>query len=109
MTSALTDETVGTIKIGDLSVRRLGFGAMRISGAVGAGGKRDRAEALRLCRRGYERGVNFFDTANIYGYGQSEEIIAEALHPYPDDLVITTKAGYRPGKIERGHVVLPPL
>jgi pyridoxine 4-dehydrogenase len=109
MASTLTDSTVGTIKIGDLEVRRLGFGAMRISGALNAQRKRDRAEAVRLVRRVYERGVNFLDTANIYGYGQSEEIIAEALHPYPDDLVITTKAGYRPGKIERGHMVLPAL
>ncbi|MCU1344344.1 MAG: putative oxidoreductase [Acidimicrobiia bacterium] len=109
MTSSLAQSKVATIKIGDLEVRRLGFGAMRISGARNAEGVRDRAEAVRLCRRVYERGVNFIDTANIYGYGQSEEIIAEALYPYPPDLVITTKAGYRPGKIERGHVILPPV
>lgn len=55
-----------------------------------------------------DRGVNFIDTANIYGYGESEEIITEALHPYPDDLVITTKAGFKPAKILKGHVTLPP-
>lgn len=104
----LTDDTVGTFSIaGDLEVRRLGFGAMRISGARNADGVRDRDEARRLVRRVVERGVNFLDTANIYGYGQSEEIIAEALYPYPDDLVITTKAGFKPAKILSGHVTLP--
>ena len=106
----LTDETVGTFTIGgDLTVRRLGFGAMRISGARNADGVRDRATAVELVRRVVDRGVNFIDTANIYGYGESEEIIAEALHPYPADLVVTTKAGYRPAKILPGHVTLPPL
>ena len=88
-------------------MRRLGFGAMRISGARNAEGVRDRDTASELVRRVVDRGVNFIDTANIYGYGESEEIIAEALHPYPADLVITTKAGYRPGKILPGHVTLP--
>jgi pyridoxine 4-dehydrogenase len=104
----LADDTVGTFKIGgELEVRRLGFGAMRISGARNAEGVRDRDEAKRLIRRVVDRGVNFLDTANIYGYGQSEEIIAEALHPYPSDLVITTKAGFKPTKILSGHVTLP--
>ena len=104
----LTDDAVGTFTIGgDLTVRRLGFGAMRISGARDSAGVRDRSTARHLIRRVVERGVNFIDTANIYGYGESEEIIAEALHPYPDDLVITTKAGYLPGKIQRGHITLP--
>src|SRR5829696_2628356 len=72
----LTDDTIGTFTIGgDLTVRRLGFGAMRISGARNAEGTRDRASAVALVRRVVERGVNFIDTANIYGYGQSEEII----------------------------------
>lgn len=105
----LTDDTVGTFAIGgDLDVRRLGFGAMRISGARNAEGVRDRDQARALIRRVVDRGVNFIDTANIYGYGQSEEIIAEALHPYAADLVITTKAGYKPTKILNGHVTLPP-
>jgi pyridoxine 4-dehydrogenase len=104
----LDDSTVGTVDIGGLSVRRLGYGAMRVSGARNAAGVRDRAEAIRIYRRAYERGVNFIDTANIYGYGESEEILAEALSPYPDDLVIATKAGFRPGKIEPGQTSLPP-
>jgi pyridoxine 4-dehydrogenase len=105
----LDDSTVGTVDIGGLSVRRLGYGAMRVSGARNAAGARDRAEAIKIYRRAYERGVNFIDTANIYGYGESEEILAEALYPYPDDLVIGTKAGFRPGKIEPGQTSLPPL
>lgn len=106
----LQDDTVGTITIGgDLTVRRMGFGSMRISGARNAEGVRDRAEAITLVRTVFDRGVNFFDTANIYGYGQSEEIIAEALHPYPDSLVIATKAGFKPGKVEPGTTSLPPL
>jgi len=70
---------------GQLEVRRLGFGAMRIVD--------DREEGVRVLRRAVELGVNFIDTADIYGAGRSEEIIAEALHPYPDGLVITTKGG----------------
>jgi pyridoxine 4-dehydrogenase len=70
---------------GELEVRRLGFGAMRIVN--------DRAEGARVLRRAIELGVTFIDTANIYGAGVSEEVIAEALYPYPDDLVITTKGG----------------
>jgi pyridoxine 4-dehydrogenase len=104
----LNDDTVGTFTIGgELTVRRLAFGAMRISSALNADGVRDRDEARALIRGVVDRGVNFLDTANIYGYGQSEEIIAEALHPYSADLVITTKAGYNPGKILKGHVTLP--
>lgn len=105
----LEDTTVGTIALGDLRVRRLGYGAMRVSGARNANGVRDRAEAIKIYRRAHERGINFIDTANVYGYGESEEILAEALHPYPADLVIATKAGFRPGKIEPGKTSLPPL
>lgn len=104
----LDNTTVGTIAIGDKAVRRLGFGAMRISGARDAAGIRSRDAAIALTRRSYERGVNFIDTANIYGYGESEEIIRESLHPYPDDLLIATKAGFKPGKILPGHHMLPP-
>jgi pyridoxine 4-dehydrogenase len=104
----LDDSSAGTITLGDVAVRRLGFGAMRISGARNGEGKRDRGEAIRLTRRAVDRGINFLDTANIYGYGESEDIIAEALHPYPDGLVIATKAGYLPGKILAGHAALPP-
>jgi pyridoxine 4-dehydrogenase len=70
---------------GELEVRRLGFGAMRIVN--------DREEGARVLRRALELGVTLIDTANIYGAGVSEEVIAEALHPYPDDVVITTKGG----------------
>jgi aryl-alcohol dehydrogenase-like predicted oxidoreductase len=82
---------------------------MRVSAARNGEGRRDRDEAVRLCRRVYDRGVNFIDVANIYGYGQCEEILREALHPYPDDLLITTKAGFKPGQIKPGESSLPPL
>ncbi|HVW45166.1 MAG TPA: aldo/keto reductase [Amycolatopsis sp.] len=111
MTAAtrLSDETVGTVRIGDRDVRRLGFGTMRIASAKDADGNRDRATAIALCRGVAEQGVTFFDTANIYGYGECEEIIAEALHPYAQDLVITTKAGFKPGKMYPGMSRLPAL
>src|ERR1700722_19829097 len=82
---------------------------MRASGARNAEGKRDRGAAVVLYRRVYERGVNFIDVANIYGYGECEDILAEALYPYPDDLLIGTKAGFRPGKIQPGQTSLPPF
>jgi len=83
---------------GDLCVARLGFGAMRITGDGVWGEPADRAEAIRVLRRAVELGINFIDTADSYGPGVSEEIIAEALHPYPAGLVIATKGGYaRPG------------
>lgn len=109
MARTLQDSTVGTIELAGRSIRRLGFGAMRVSGARNAEGVRDRSEAIRLYRRVVQRGINFIDVANIYGYGECEEILAEALHPYPDDLLIGTKAGFRPGKIEPGMTSLPPL
>ena len=82
---------------------------MRASGARNAEGKRDRAAAVALYRRVYERGVNFIDVANIYGYGECEEILAEALYPYPVDLLIGTKAGFKPGRIEPGQRSLPAI
>ena len=82
----------------DLRVTRLGFGAMRITGDGIWGAPSNRAEAIRVLRRAVELGINFIDTADSYGPGVSEEIIAEALHPYPAGLVIATKGGYaRPG------------
>jgi aryl-alcohol dehydrogenase-like predicted oxidoreductase len=84
----------GTIDVGgDLTVNRLGFGAMRITGAGIWGPPRDRDEAKAVLRRAIELGVNFIDTADAYGPNISEELIGEALHPYPDDLVIATKGG----------------
>jgi pyridoxine 4-dehydrogenase len=89
----------GTITIGgDLTVRRLGFGAMRVTGDGIWGPPADRDEAIAVLRRALELGVNFIDTADSYGPEVSEELIADALHPYPEDLVIASKAGLvRPG------------
>jgi pyridoxine 4-dehydrogenase len=88
----------GTITLGDLTVNRMGFGAMRLTGPGIWGPPADRAEAVRVLRRAVELGVNFIDTADSYGPHVSEEIIAEALHPYPEGLVIATKGGLeRPG------------
>jgi len=83
---------------GDLAVHRLGFGAMRITGDGVWGPPKDKREALAVLRRAIELGVNLIDTAESYGPHVSEELIAEALHPYPKDLVIATKGGFdRPG------------
>ncbi|HZN75757.1 MAG TPA: aldo/keto reductase [Micromonosporaceae bacterium] len=84
----------GTMDVGgDLTVNRLGFGAMRVTGDGIWGPPADRDEAMAVLRRVVELGVNFIDTADSYGPNVSEELIAEALHPYPDDLVIATKGG----------------
>ena len=84
----------GTIDVGgDLTVNRLGFGAMRITGTGIWGEPADRETAKAVLRRAVELGVNFIDTADAYGPDVSEILIAEALHPYPDDLVIATKGG----------------
>jgi pyridoxine 4-dehydrogenase len=80
---------------GDLEVRRLGFGAMRITGRGIWGPPDDPDEARAVLRRAVELGVDFIDTADSYGPEVSEELIAEALHPYPDGLVIATKGGLR--------------
>jgi len=89
----------GTLRIGgDLSVNRLGFGAMRVTGPGVWGEPQDPAEARRVLRRALELGVTFIDTADSYGPDVSERLIAEALHPYPEGLVIATKGGLvRPG------------
>jgi aryl-alcohol dehydrogenase-like predicted oxidoreductase len=93
----------GTIDVGgDLTVNRLGFGAMRITGDGIWGYPKDRDEAKATLRRAVEMGVNFIDTADSYGPDVSEILIAEALHPYPEDLIIATKGGkLRPGPFER--------
>jgi aryl-alcohol dehydrogenase-like predicted oxidoreductase len=92
-------EQAGTFDIGgELTVQRLGFGAMRLTGRGIWGEPDDPEECRRVLQRAVELGVNFIDTANSYGPEVSERLIAEALHPYPDDLVIATKAGFeRPG------------
>jgi len=89
----LTDETVGTIALGDLRVRRFGFGAMRITGEGIWGPPADPDEAIAVLRRAVELGINLIDTADSYGPNVSEELISEALRPYPEDLVIATKGG----------------
>jgi len=94
-----TAAAAGTIDVGgDLTVNRLGFGAMRITGRGIWGDPPDREQALATLRRAVGLGVNFIDTADSYGPEVSERLIAEALYPYPDDLVIATKGGLvRPG------------
>ncbi len=94
-----TAAAAGTIDVGgDLTVNRLGFGAMRITGPGIWGDPPSRDQAIATLRRIVELGVNFIDTADSYGPEVSEPLIAEALYPYPDDLVIATKGGLvRPG------------
>jgi pyridoxine 4-dehydrogenase len=94
MNGELSAADAGTIDLGgDLTVNRLGYGAMRITGDGIWGEPRDRGEAKKVLRRAIDLGVTFIDTADSYGPHVSETLIAEALHPYPDDLVIATKGG----------------
>lgn len=99
----------GTITLGgELTVHRMGFGAMRITGEGIWGPPKDREQALAVLRRAIELDINFIDTADSYGPGISEELIAEALYPYPDDLVIATKGGWvRPGPGHWSHNASP--
>ena len=99
MSTQPTAAAAGTIDVGgDLTVNRLGFGAMRITGRGIWGDPPSHDQAIATLRRVVELGVNFIDTADSYGPSVSEELIAEALYPYPDDLVIATKGGLvRPG------------
>lgn len=90
--SLITSEKTFTLG-GDLTVSRMGYGAMRITGKGIWGPPKDEAEAIRVLQRAVEFGVNFIDTADSYGPHVSEELIAEALFPYPADLVIGTKGG----------------
>src|SRR3984885_11031377 len=91
----LQTETTGTFALGgDLTVNRLGYGAMRITGAGIWGEPKDRDEARRVLQRAIGLGVNFIDTADAYGPEVSENIIAEALYPYPKNFVIATKGGF---------------
>ncbi len=88
----------GTFVLGDLPIHRLGYGAMQITGPGVWGEPADPAECVRVLRRAVELGVDFIDTADSYGPEVSERLIAEALRPYPEGLVIGTKAGFeRPG------------
>ena len=88
-----TAKTSGTFRLGDKEVRRMGFGAMRITGQGVWGPPKDHDEAIRVLKRAVELDVNLIDTADSYGPEVSENLIAEALHPYPEDLVIATKGG----------------
>jgi pyridoxine 4-dehydrogenase len=97
--TTLPTELTGTFSLGgDLTIHRLGFGAMRITGSGIWGEPNDRGEARKVLQRAVELGVDFIDTADSYGPEVSENIIAEALYPYPKGLVIATKGGFtRPG------------
>lgn len=99
----------GTVSLGgELTVNRLGFGAMRITGDGIWGPPKDRAGAVAVLRRAIELGVNFIDTADSYGPNVSEELIAQALAPYPKDVVIATKGGWnRPGPDQWTHDASP--
>jgi pyridoxine 4-dehydrogenase len=93
---------------GEVSVNRLGFGAMRLTGEGIWGPPKNRKEAIAVLRRAVELGVNFIDTADSYGPEVDEELIAEALFPYPTDLVIATKGGWnRPGPNQWTHDASP--
>jgi aryl-alcohol dehydrogenase-like predicted oxidoreductase len=94
-TQAVSAAAAGTVTLGgDLTVNRLGYGAMRITGKGVWGPPEDKAAALATLRRAVELGVNFIDTADSYGPNVSEELIAEALYPYPAGVVIGTKGGW---------------
>ena len=105
----LSAAAAGTFTIGgDLTVNRMGYGAMRITGAGVWGPPADKAAALATLQRTIDLGVNLIDTADSYGPGTSEELIAEALHPYPDGLVVATKGGWeRPGPGQWTHNASP--
>jgi pyridoxine 4-dehydrogenase len=99
----------GTVSLGgEITVNRLGFGAMRLTGKGIWGPPKNRATAIAVLRRAVELGVNFIDTADSYGPHVNEELIAEALAPYPKDLVIATKGGWnRPGPNQWTHDASP--
>lgn len=92
-----TQTTTGTFRLGDRTVNRMGYGAMQLAGRGVFGPPRDRAEAVAVLREAVASGVNHIDTSDYYGPFVTNEIIREALHPYPDDLVIVTKVGARRG------------
>ena len=105
----LSAKTAGEVSLGgEISVHRLGFGAMRLTGEGIWGPPKDRKGALAVLRRAVELDVNFIDTADSYGPNVSEELIAEALFPYPAGLVIATKGGWnRPGPNQWTHDATP--
>jgi aryl-alcohol dehydrogenase-like predicted oxidoreductase len=91
----MTNELGGTFALGDLTVPRIGYGAMQLAGPHVFGPPRDRDEAVRVLRTAVELGIRHIDTSDYYGPYVTNEIIREALHPYPEDLVIVTKVGAR--------------
>src|SRR2546430_3742477 len=105
----LSTSLAGKVSLGgEISVDRLGFGAMRLTGEGIWGPLKDRKNALAVLRRAVELGVNFIDTADSYGPYVNEELIAEALFPYPAGLVIATKGGWeRPGPNQWTHNAVP--
>jgi pyridoxine 4-dehydrogenase len=105
----LSASLAGNVSLGgEISVHRLGFGAMRLTGEGIWGPPKDRHKALAVLRRAVELDVNFIDTADSYGPNVSEELIAEALYPYPAGLVIATKGGWnRPGPNQWTHDASP--
>src|SRR5437879_6330281 len=105
----LSASLAGDVSLGgELSVHRLGFGAMRLTGEGIWGPSKDRKSALAVLRRAVELDINFIDTADSYGPFVSEELIAEALYPYPRGLVIATKGGWnRPGPNQWTHDATP--
>src|SRR6201998_1061814 len=105
----LSARLAGDVSLGgEISVHRLGFGAMRLTGEGIWGPPKDRNAALAVLRRAVELEVNFIDTADSYGPNVSEQLIAEALHPYPKGLVIATKGGWqRPGPNQWTHDATP--
>jgi pyridoxine 4-dehydrogenase len=107
--SKISATLAGNISLGgEISVHRLGFGAMRLTGEGIWGPPKNRSEAIAVLRRATELDVNFIDTADSYGPNVSEELIAEALFPYPKDLVIATKGGWdRPGPNQWTHNATP--
>ena len=108
-TKELSASVAGNVSLGgEISVHRLGYGAMRLTGEGIWGPPKDRNKALAVLRRAVELGVNFIDTADSYGPHVSEELIAEALYPYPTGLVIATKGGWnRPGPNQWTHDASP--
>jgi pyridoxine 4-dehydrogenase len=108
-TRSLSAASSGTVSLGgELNVNRLGFGAMRITGDGIWGPPKDRMAAIAVLRRAIELGVTFIDTADSYGPYVSEELIAQALTPYPKNLVIATKGGWnRPGPNQWTHDASP--
>src|SRR6202790_1397265 len=105
----LSARTAGDVSLGgEISVHRLGLGAMRLTGGGIWGAPKDRQAALAVLRRAVELDVNFIDTADSYGPHVNEELIAEALYPYPAGLVIATKGGWnRPGPNQWTHDATP--